>query len=234
MAAGGIQAASTDGRSRAGWLRRFYASAIGKKVAMAASGVVLAGFLVVHMAGNLLAFQGAVAINDYAAWLRKSLPLLWAVRALLLVSLLVHVHAAVALTRLARAARPARYADLKTRASTLSARTMRVGGLVLAAFVVFHLLHFTVGSVHPAFVAGDVYHNLVSGFRGPLVVGFYLLALAALALHLHHGIWSLFQTLGVNHPHVNGVRRGLARVLAVGLSVGFAAVPLAVVAGLLR
>lgn len=234
MAAAGMQAASTGGRPQAGWLGRFYASAIGKKVAMAASGIVLAGFLVVHMAGNLLVFQGAAAINEYAAWLRKSLPLLWTVRALLLVSLLLHVHAALSLTRLARAARPARYQRLRARTSTLSARTMRVGGLVLAAFVVFHLLHFTIGSVHPAFVAGDVYHNLVTGLRGPAVVGFYLLALAALALHLHHGIWSLFQTLGVNHPHVNGIRRGLARVLAVGLSVGFAAVPLAVITGLLR
>jgi succinate dehydrogenase / fumarate reductase cytochrome b subunit len=217
-----------------GWVRRFYASAIGMKVVMALTGLVMVGYLVVHLLGNLLVFAGSSSINRYAEFLRGSLPLLWGTRAVLLLSLVLHVHAALALTRLAARARPERYHGLKPQASTHAARLMRVGGVVLLAFVIFHLLHLTTGSVHPDFLPGDVYRNIVLGLGVAPVAGFYLVAMVALALHLQHGVWSLFQTLGFAHPHLDGVRRGLARGLAVVLGVGFAIIPIAVLSGLLR
>lgn len=229
-----IPAAGAPAAERRGWLRRFYGSAVGKKIVMALTGVILVGFLVVHLAGNLLVFQGAEALNEYAEFLKKSAPVVWTVRAVLLAAIVLHVHAAVTLTRQAQRARPQRYVTLRARASTPSARLMRIGGVVLAAFIGFHLLHLTVGSVHPDFVPGDAFHNVVTGLRAPAVAGFYVVAMAALALHLHHGVWSLLQTLGANHPHVNPARRHLARVLAVVLGLGFAAIPVAVVAGLVR
>ena len=212
-----------------GWIRPFYRSTVGRKIVMAVTGVVLVGFVIGHMTGNLLAFKGSDAINGYSRFLHGTGELLWAVRAVLLVSAVLHIHSAYTLTRAARAARPSDYAEREGRVTTLSARSMRWGGVVLLGFIVFHLLHLTTGTLHPSFVPGDVYANLIVGFSVPAVVVFYLVAMAALALHLHHGVSSLFQTLGANHPHVNPGRRGLATVLAVVVPLGFAAIPVAVV-----
>lgn len=219
----------------AGWISRFYGSTIGRKVVMALTGMILVGYIVVHMAGNLLVFSGPDAINEYAAFLQSKPALVWGTRLVLLVAVILHIHAAVTLSRLAAAARPARYAMLKPQASTLSARLMRVGGVLLAVFIVFHILHFTTGTILPSrFLAGEVYQNLVRSFSIGWVAAFYLVAMAALALHLHHGVWSLFQTLGANHPHLNGGRRSLGWLLAIVIPAGFAAVPLAVIFGLAR
>jgi succinate dehydrogenase / fumarate reductase cytochrome b subunit len=166
--------------------------------------------------------------------LKGNLVLLWGVRAILLVSLLLHVHSAWGLTLLSRAARPARYAEVTHRASTLASRMMRIGGVVLLVFIVFHLLHFTTGTFHPSFADGDVFGNVVRGFQVTPVALFYVVAMVALMLHLRHGIWSFFQTLGLNHPHVNGIRRGLAWLLALGIGVGFISIPLAVLFRLVR
>jgi succinate dehydrogenase / fumarate reductase cytochrome b subunit len=217
-----------------GWLGRFYGSTVGKKIVMALTGMALVAYVVGHMLGNLLVFRGPAALNSYAELLRSNMALLWAVRAVLLAALLLHVHAAWALTRLNRAARASGYSVTERRAATLSARSLRMGGVVLLAFVIFHLLHLTSGTVHPAFSPDDVYGNVLVGFSVPAVVVFYLVAMAALALHLHHGVWSLFQTLGVSHPRLDRGRRRLALVLAVVVPAGFAAVPLAVAFGLVR
>jgi succinate dehydrogenase / fumarate reductase cytochrome b subunit len=185
------------------------------------------------MAGNLLVFRGPDAINAYAHFLKRSAALLWAVRGLLLVSVILHVHSAWSLTRAARAARPEGYRDPDRRAGTWSGRTMRWGGVFILLFVVYHLLHLTTGTVHPAFDPENVYGNVVAAFGVPAVAGFYVAAMVALALHLHHGVWSLFQTLGANHPHLNPGRRRLATFLAVAVPLGFAAIPVAVLLGFL-
>jgi len=217
------------------WVRGFYASTIGRKIVMALTGIVLVGFITVHMSGNLLAYKGAESLNEYAAFLKSKPPLLWGTRIVVFLALVFHTHAAITLTRRARSARPVGYASLEPQASTWSSRLMRVGGLLLAAFVVFHILHFTTGTVLPSrFVEGDVYENVVRSFSIAWVAAFYVVSMAALALHLHHGVWSLFQTLGANHPHVNGVRRKLAWLLAIVIPVGFVSVPLGVVFGILR
>jgi succinate dehydrogenase / fumarate reductase cytochrome b subunit len=211
-----------------GWVTSFYGSTIGKKIVMAATGVVLIGFVTGHVLGNLLVFRGPAALNRYSELLKSSAVILWAVRTTLLGAVVLHVHSALSLTRLARAARPTRYDKHATQASTFSTRTLRVGGVVLLAFIVFHLLHLTTGTVHPAFSPTDVYGNVLVAFSIPAVTVFYLVAMLALGLHLHHGIWSAFQTLGLNHPHLERFRRGLATVLAVGVSLGFSIIVLAV------
>ena len=211
-----------------GWIGRFYASTLGKKIVMAVTGLILVGYVTGHVLGNLLVFKGPEAINRYAEFLKSSGLLLWTVRAVLLLSVVLHTHSALTLTRLNRAARGAPYARHETQAATLSARTLRVGGLILLAFVVFHILHLTTGTLHPAFSPTDVYGNVLVAFSVPAVTIFYLVAMISLGLHLHHGVWSVFQTLGVNHPHLDRFRRRLATLLAVGVSVGFSVIVLAV------
>lgn len=194
---------------------------------MAATGSVLVLFVVGHVSGNLLMFKGPEAMNAYAAFLKSSGAILWSVRAGLLAAVLLHVHAAWSLTRLNRAARPAAYARTTRQAATFPALSLRVGGVVLLVFIVFHLLHFTTGTLHPAFDVHDAYGNVVIGFSVPAVAAFYLVAMAALALHLHHGVWSLFQTFGWNHPHVNPARRAIATLVAIAVPVAFSAIVVA-------
>lgn len=211
-----------------GWIARFYRSTVGRKIVMAVTGMILVGFVTAHMTGNLLMFKGPAAINGYSRFLHSAGELLWSVRLVLLTAVIFHVHSAWSLTRDARAARPDAYALQRRRAATWSARTMRWGGVLLLAFVIVHLLHFTTGTLHPDFNPHDVYSNVVIGFSVPAVVIFYVVAMIALGLHLHHGVWSLFQTLGLNHPHLNPARRRLATFLAVLVPVGFASIPVAV------
>jgi succinate dehydrogenase / fumarate reductase cytochrome b subunit len=215
-----------------GWIRSFYRSTVGKKIVMALTGLIGVGFVTGHMLGNLLVFSGPEAMNAYAEFLKSSTTFLWTLRLVLLAAVALHVHAAWSLTMLARAARPAGYDRQVTQTATFSARSLRVGGVILLLFLVFHLLHLTVGTVHPAFSPTDAYGNVMIGLSVPAVAAFYVLAMAALALHLHHGVWSLFQTLGWNHPHINPLRRRLAALLAIVIATGFATIPLAVAFGL--
>ena len=217
-----------------GWVRTFYRSTVGKKIVMALTGIILVGFVTGHMAGNLLIYKGPGALNAYGELLKASGPILWTVRLVLLASVGLHIHAAWSLTRLNWAARPAGYERYTKQVSTLSAVSLRIGGVILVIFIIYHLLHFTVGTVHPAFSPTDAYNNEMIGFSVPAVAAFYVVAMIALGLHLHHGVWSLFQTLGWNHPHANPLRRRLATALAVVVSLGFASIPLAVAFGLVQ
>jgi|SRR5579863_1718270 succinate dehydrogenase / fumarate reductase cytochrome b subunit len=216
------------------WWLSLYRSTIGKKVIMAVTGLVMAGFLVLHMAGNLQAFDGPARINGYSAFLHGTGELLWLVRVVLLVAVALHIDAAIQLTRIARAARPQDYAERRVQVSTIASRSLRWGGVVLAVFIVFHILHMTTGTVHPSFTPGDVYHNLVAGFRVWPVAVFYLVAMAALGLHLYHGVWSSARTLGIVHPNPQPLHRPVAVVVAVVVAAGFALIPIAVLAGWLR
>lgn len=213
---------------------------VGKKFLMGISGLILFGFILMHMVGNLKMFQGPEAMNGYALFIREvgypALPkygLLWIVRIVLLAAVAVHAVSAFQLWSRSRAARPAGYAKEKNLSFSYASRTMRWGGVILLLFIVYHILHFTTGQAHPDFVYGEVYRNFVIGFQNPLVLGFYLVAQAALCLHLFHGIWSVFQTVGANHPKYNHLRRPLATGLALVIFVGFVAPPIAVALGII-
>jgi succinate dehydrogenase / fumarate reductase cytochrome b subunit len=220
-----------------------YRSSIGKKAIMAVTGLIWIGYVVMHMYGNLKAFQGAEYFNHYAEGLRHLgepifgyLHLLTIARIVLVVAIVAHIWAAAALYQQARAARPANYATRRVVQANYASLTMRLGGVVLLLFILFHLAQLTWGvqGFHDDFVRGDAYHNLVVSFQAWPVVAIYLVALVALGFHLFHGTWSLFQTLGLMSRDYDGLVRGLAWLLAILVPVGFAAVPLAVQFGLIQ
>ena len=213
----------------------FYRSTIGKKIIMAVSGVVGVVFLLLHMAGNLQAFMGAEKLNEYAAILHGPLEeVVLLQRAVLVVALVLHVLMAWQLTLRNRAARPVGYAKRDPQVSTLAARTMRWGGVLLLAFIVFHILHFTTLDIDPTFVPLDVYGNVVKAFQHPWKVALYVVAMLLLALHLYHGLWSAPRTLGAAPRSRWPLKRRVAAGLAFLLWAGFTSVPVAVFLGILR
>ena len=213
---------------------RFWRSTIGKKVVMAVTGIVLVGYILAHVTANLLIFAGPAALDAYAVKLRTLPILLWGVRILLLVSVVLHIVAAVQLAARARTARPTPYHRLEPQTSSAASRTMRWGGVALLLFLVYHILHFTTGQAHPDFIHLAPYHNVTTAFRVWWVAGVYVAAMVALAMHLYHGTWSMFQTLGIEHVRVNQARRRLATVVAVLVPLGFVTVPIAVLLGVVR
>lgn len=214
---------------------RFYRTAIGKHVVMAVTGLIGIAFLIGHMSGNLLAFAGPDEINAYAHFLKSTGELLWLVRAVLVAAVILHVIAAVQLTRQNRASRPHGYVKRESQVSTWASRTMRVGGVVLLVFIVLHILHFTTGDWQPAgsFSRTDVYSNIVLSFRIWWVTLFYVIAMVALGLHLFHGAWSSVRTLGLAQPSPKPLHRTVALGVALVLWLGFTLVPVAAFIGVL-
>jgi succinate dehydrogenase / fumarate reductase cytochrome b subunit len=212
-----------------------YATAVGKKYAMALSGIVLMAFVLAHMIGNLKLYLGAGSLDAYSAWLRDAgepvLPrgtLLWLTRLVLIGAVAVHIHAAYALTLVNRRARPQAYRSRRDYvAASFASRTMRWTGIIVALFVVFHLLDLTWGAANPDYRDGDPYHNVVASFQRWPVALAYVVANLALAIHLYHGAWSLFQSLGWRMPRRRELAIGFAAVIAAG-NVSF---PLAVLTG---
>jgi succinate dehydrogenase / fumarate reductase cytochrome b subunit len=207
-------------------LRLLWESSVGKKVIMAVTGLIWVAYLITHMLANLLVFQGPDKINAYSAFLHGTGGALWGARLVLIAALVLHVLAA---------AQPVSYAaGRQPHTSTFAARTIRWGGALILLFLVYHVLHFTVGSAHPSFTEGDPYHNVASGFRDPLVVVLYLIAVAVVGLHLYHGVWSSGRSLGTSPPSPRPLRRNLAFVLALLIWLGFSVIPIAVYAGAVR
>jgi succinate dehydrogenase / fumarate reductase, cytochrome b subunit len=213
----------------------FWRSTIGKKVVMGVTGLIGVGFVIGHMVGNLQAFSGAEKLDAYGALLHGPLhEVVLLARVVLLASVILHVVAAYQLTMMSRAARPVDYAVRKPQVSTFASKTLRWGGVLLLVFIVFHILHFTIGSVHPDFVEGKVYQNLATGFAVKWVAVFYVVAMVALGMHLFHGAWSSMRTLGLAKQSANPLKRTLPVVIAVVVSSGFAAIPLAFLFGALK
>jgi succinate dehydrogenase / fumarate reductase cytochrome b subunit len=207
-------------------------STLGLKLLMALTGIVLFGFLIGHVAGNLLIFLGPKKINEYSKFLHESPGILWGTRIALLGAVAVHIVSAVALTKRKADARPVPYLGKKPHGSSYASRTMMWSGPIIALFVVYHLLHFTTGHVHPSFDPENVFQNVVDAFRRPIVCVTYILAMLALGLHLSHGLWSVTQTVGVNRPHLEPLLRRIAVLVAALLIAGFIAVPLGVWTGM--
>ena len=212
---------------------------IGKKAVMAVTGLVLMGFLIGHMLGNLQVFLGASVLDGYAHKLRSLGPLLWGIRGILLLSFVLHGWLVVDLYARSTAARPIGYRVKNTIATSYAAKAMWLSGIVILLFVVFHIAHFTYPGLamsanysHDAH--GKVYQNVVNGFRVPWVSGVYLLAQILLGMHIYHGAWSVLQSLGISHPRYNGRLRGFAKTLAVIIVAGNCSIPLAILAGFVK
>jgi succinate dehydrogenase / fumarate reductase cytochrome b subunit len=219
-----------------GRLRTFYGSMVGKKAVMGLTGLIWIGFVILHALGNLLIFRGSAAINSYSHFLKSTGELLWALRAVLFVAVVLHVIAAIQLTRQSRAARPIGYTKRETQVATISSRTMRWGGALILIFLVLHILHFTTGDIRPGgvFSREDVYANLVTSFRIWWVALFYVIAMIALGLHLFHGTWSSVRSIGVSPASPQPLHRRVSLVIAVFVWAAFTAVPLAVFSGIVR
>jgi succinate dehydrogenase / fumarate reductase cytochrome b subunit len=230
------------------WLLDFWRSSIGGKVVMAITGLLLFGFVVAHLLGNLKLLAGPESLNGYAKWLHDLGPGLWAMRIGLFVVFVLHVATGISLARDNKAARPVAYAREENRASTFASRSMLFSGLSLLAFVVYHLLHFTFGVVHPAdfaqkaggsgpgsvgALAGfDVHTMVVSGFSQPLVAIAYAAFQVVLWLHLSHGVQSLAQTLGIHHARYTPMIKTLSYVLATLVAGGNVLLALSVLLGI--
>jgi succinate dehydrogenase / fumarate reductase, cytochrome b subunit len=212
-----------------------WSSSVGKKAVMAVTGLIMVLYLITHVLANLLVFQGPTRINAYSAFLHGTGGALWVARLVLLAALIFHVIASVQLAARRQDARPVRYASgREPQVSTLASRTIRWGGALILVFLVYHILHFTVGTAHADFIEGDPYHNVAAGFHNPIVVVFYLIAMAAVGLHLYHGIWSSGRSLGMSPPSPRPLRRSLALALALLVWLGLTVIPIAVYAGVVR
>lgn len=202
---------------------------------MAVTGLIWVAYLVTHLLANLLVFQGPGKINAYSAFLHGTGGALWTARLVLIVALALHVLTAIQLSGRRFEARPVDYAaGRKSQVSTLASRTMRWGGALILLFLVYHILHFTVGSAHAGFVEGNPYHNVATGFHDLSIVTVYLIAMALVGLHLYHGVWSSGRSMGMSAPSPRPLRRSLALVLALLLWLGFSVIPIAVYAGVVR
>jgi len=226
------------------WALRLYRSTIGKKVIMAVTGIILVAFVVLHMLGNLQVFIGPAKMNTYSAFLKSLGERLWLARIILLVALILHVTMAWQLSRRSKLARPTGYERKEPQVATVASRTMRWGGVLILVFVIFHILHFTTGTVfpwasrpdalYPAFSHTDVYGNVIAAFRSPWVVTFYVVAMLFLLLHLFHGAWASLRTLGLVKPSPRPLQRPVATIIALAVWLGFTAIPVAVFLGVIR
>ena len=218
----------------------FYRSAVGKKWVMAVTGLLIIGFVFIHAVGNLKVYLGAEGFNHYGEFLRELfVPLLprtfflWLMRLGLITAFAFHIHSAYGLTRMNGRARGDGYVqDRDWQAANAASRTMRWTGVIIALFLLFHLADLTWGTANPDFVRGDVYRNFVATFSRPVVSIIYIVANLALAMHLFHGAWSMFQSLGLNNPKWNSWRRGFAAGLAVVIGVINISFPIAVLTGI--
>ncbi len=224
------------------WLGPFFTSDVGMKWMMALTGIGLLGYIVVHMIGNLKIFIGPEDLDHYAESLRTLLypifpkeGVLWLFRIGLTAMTVIHIWSATVLALRNRKARGTiRYEKRREyAAANYASRTMLWGGVLIAMFVLYHLADLTIGSANPDYVAGDVYNNVVYSFERWPVALFYIITMCFLALHIYHGAWSLFQSLGLANPRYDTWRRWLAVALALAVLIGNSSIPIAVQLGIL-
>lgn len=212
---------------------QLWQATIGKKFVMAVTGCLLFFFTLVHMLGNLQIYLGAEQLNNYAHLLKANAGVLWGARLGLLTLVVLHLTAAFQLWSLKGKARPVAYNVTRSTVSSFASRTMYLTGPVLFLFIVYHLNHFTTGAAHPDFNPDDVYRNVVLGFRQPIAFVSYTLAMAMLGFHLVHGVWSMFQSVGVSHPKYNPKIRLFATAATALIVGGNLSIPVAVITRLI-
>lgn len=224
------------------WILEFYRSDVAKKWTMAISGVILLGYIAAHMAGNMKIYFGPEEINHYGEALRElggdlvpDTHLLWIMRIGLTAAFAIHIHAAYSLTRKNLQARGrVRYGvPREYLAANYASRTMRWSGVIVLSFVLFHLADLTWGTTNPDFIRGDVYHNMIASFERVPVAILYIVANLALGLHILHGVWSLFQSIGANNPVYNKWRRYLAWGFTGAIVLGNLSFPIAIQLGII-
>lgn len=215
---------------------RFLDSTNGKKAIMAVTGCVLFLFVIGHLIGNLQVFEGPEKINAYGKLLRVEPLLLWIVRLSLLACVLLHIWASIGLGLRKRAARPVAYATRRNVNSDYASRTMYWSGPIVLAFVIYHILDLTLGAARPGstFVEGNVYQNMVSDFQVWYVAAWYIFCMILLGMHLRHGLWSMFQSVGFNHPRHTGILKKTALLIAVVITAGYISIPVGILAGVIR
>ena len=244
---GPVSATAVASRRRRPFFLDLYSTAVGKKYVMAISGLAMIGFVVFHMIGNLKMYFGQADLDHYAEFLKELLypiapkgVVLWILRGGLIAMLVLHLHAAWSLTRLNRTARAVKYQGPRDyQVANFASRTMRWTGIIVLAYLVWHLLDLTFGTVNAIgtdgeFVRGEVYNNVVRSLDRPVVAAFYIVANILLGIHLFHGAWSFFQSLGWNNPRFNAWRRGFAVGIATVVVVGNVSFPVAVLAGIVK
>ena len=214
----------------------FWASTVGKKIVMAVTGVILFAFVIGHLLGNLQVYEGPAKLNAYGAFLHSIGEFLWPVRTILLIAVALHIIATVQLALRKKRARPIGYSRKQAIASSYASRTMYWSGPIVLAFIIFHLLHLTAGYIHPgaAYIEGDVYHNVVSGFQVWWVSLSYIVAISLLGLHLRHGLWSMLQSVGINQPKYTAALKTTALVIALVIVLGYISIPISVLLGLVK
>jgi succinate dehydrogenase / fumarate reductase, cytochrome b subunit len=214
----------------------FWQSANGKKVVMAVTGAMMFAFVVGHMLGNLQMFEAPEHINAYGHFLHNLGELLWIERGVMLLVIALHIVAAVQLALLSNAARPVGYSRREAINSSYASRTMYWSGPIVLAFIIFHLLQFTAGYIHPhaTFTDGEVYSNVVSGFQVWWVSLWYIFAMVLLGLHLSHGLWSMFQSVGLAHPRNSVALKNAARATAIIIVLGYISIPISVLLGFVK
>ena len=214
----------------------FWQSTNGKKVVMAVTGVMMFGFVVGHMLGNLQMYEAPEHINAYGHFLHNLGELLWLERGVMLLTIALHITATIQLALRSKAARPIGYSRRQAINSSYASRTMYWSGPIVLAFIIFHLLQFTAGYIHPQsqFIPGDVYHNVVAGFQVWWVSAWYIFAICLLGLHLSHGLWSMFQSVGLAHPRITPYLRNAARGVALVIVLGYISIPISVLLGLIK
>lgn len=210
----------------------FYRSLVGKKVIMAVTGVLLLLWIAGHLLGNLQIFEGPERLNAYAAFLKKTGEIIWAVRVVMLVALVLHIVASIQVSLAAKRARPIGYAVKKSIETSYAARTMIWSGPLIFLYIVYHLMMFTFLTTGPGYSPTDVYRNEVLAFRVPAISAVYIVAIFFLGLHLYHGAWSMLHTLGASNPRYRVLRRTVAPAVAIAITLGYIAIPVAVLAGL--
>ncbi|MEJ2367833.1 MAG: succinate dehydrogenase cytochrome b subunit [Acidobacteriota bacterium] len=212
----------------------FYSTTVGKKLVMAVTGIILFLFIVGHLLGNLQIFMGPKRINDYAAFLKSTGELLWIVRGVLLIALILHIVAAVQVTLANWKARPQKYVMKKSIEADYASRTMVWTGPIIFLYLLFHLAMFTFLWTGPGYSHTDVYANVISAFQQWPIALIYIVAMLCLGFHLYHGLWSMFQTLGVNNPKINYGRRVFSVVFSVLITLGYISIPASVLLGIVK
>jgi succinate dehydrogenase / fumarate reductase cytochrome b subunit len=214
---------------------RFYQTTVFKKAVMAVTGLILFLFVIGHMVGNLQIFAGRETLDAYGHLLHAVPELLWAARIVLLTAVTLHIVSTIQLVKIKGDARPVAYVKKDNSHSSYASRTMYWSGPIIAAFIVYHILHLTLGMAQPSvYVQGAVYDNVVYGFQNYAISGFYILSMALLCMHLYHGAWSMFQSVGVSHPRYTPLLKKFAALMAAVIFIGNVSIPVAVMLGIVK